>query len=67
MDASHAIPPRGAVTAAGAAFPQPADLRLVDADLPKAQDMSHHLNTLARNRQPNSLKELYKWVNSSAG
>lgn len=60
MDASHAIASRGALTASGAAYPQPPDLRLVDADLPKAKDLSHHLNTLARNRKPNTLKELYK-------
>lgn len=32
------------------------------ADLPKAIDLSHHLNELARNRTPSSLKELYKYA-----
>lgn len=31
-------------------------------DLPKAQDMTHHLNRVAKNRNPSSLKELYKYA-----
>jgi hypothetical protein len=37
---------------------------LVDADLPKAKDMTHHLSRLSKNRNPSSLKELYKCVSS---
>jgi hypothetical protein len=32
------------------------------ADLPKAIDFTHHLNELARDRTPSSLKELYKYA-----
>lgn len=42
-------------------------LRLPNPDLPaekpKAIDLSHHLNTLARSRKANSLKELYQYAN----
>jgi len=30
--------------------------------LPNAKDMSHHINRLTRNRQINSLKEMYKYA-----
>lgn len=30
--------------------------------LPKAQDMTRHLNRLTKHREPSSLKELYKYM-----
>ena len=64
MDAAHAIPSAGSIQPDGSAAPISSQRRLVDADLPKARDMSHHLSELAKNRQMSSLKELYKWVYS---
>lgn len=32
------------------------------AELPLAKDMSHHINRLTKNRQANSLKEMYKYA-----
>ena len=60
MDAAHAIPAAGSIQPDGSAAPIRDARRMVDADLPKAKDMSHHLSTLAKNRQMSSLKELYK-------
>jgi hypothetical protein len=62
MDAAHAIPNHGTILANGAAAALPDHRRMVDADLPKALDMSHHLSELAKHRQTSALKELYKWV-----
>ncbi len=33
--------------------------------LPKAKDFTHHLTLTAKNRQANSLKELYKYASES--
>lgn len=30
--------------------------------LPKAQDMTRHLNRMTRHREPSALKELYKYM-----
>ena len=62
MDSAHAIPAQGAIKPDGSAAPMPSHRRLVDADLPKALDMSHHLNELAKHRQMSTLKELYRCV-----
>lgn len=62
MDAAHAIPARGGIDARGKALPPTSSKVLIDADLPKALDMTHHLNRLSKNRNPSSLKELYKYV-----
>ncbi len=59
MDSSFAIPSSGILSADGT----PAFSTGFDGDLPKAKDLSHHLNTLSRNRSPSSLKELYKYMN----
>lgn len=48
MDSSHAIP-----TESGSAGTR--------SGLPNAIDLSHHLNQVAKNRNPSSLKELYKY------
>lgn len=60
MDAAHAISDRGGIDSKGKAMAPLSGKRMVDADLPKAKDMSHHLNRLSKNRNPSSLKELYK-------
>lgn len=62
MDAAHAIPARSTIKPDGSATANPATRRMVDADLPKALDMSHHLSELAKHRQLSALKELYRWA-----
>lgn len=65
MDAAHALPPRSVLDAQGmpAKGSSPEPPRFVDANKPMAKDMSHHLNFVSKNRQPSSLKELYKYMN----
>ncbi|WVQ78293.1 hypothetical protein IAT38_000378 [Cryptococcus sp. DSM 104549] len=48
MDAAFAIPTQATQQAA--------------QSLPKAKDMTHHLNRITKNRQPSALKELYKYM-----
>lgn len=43
------------------AIPSQAQDRLVAASLPKAIDLTHHLNRISKNREPSHLKELYKY------
>ena len=54
MDSSYAM--AGDLTSTGAATIYAAD------SLPKAKDMTHHLNSLSRNRTASSLKQLYKYM-----
>ena len=61
MDSSFAIPSDGVLTSNGTSTSRSTLYRSADGELPKAKDMSNHLNTLAKNRSPSSLKELYKY------
>ncbi|GFZ46123.1 hypothetical protein JCM24511_04369 [Saitozyma sp. JCM 24511] len=62
MDAAYAMPSSGSLSSDGAASRADAPKRLVDADLPKAIDLSHHLSRLAVHRQASSLKQLYQYM-----
>jgi len=63
MDSSFAIPSKGQIGADGSAVKGVVDQpRMINAELPMAKDMSHHLNYVARNRQTSSLKQLYKYM-----
>ncbi|ORX39894.1 pyridoxal phosphate-dependent transferase [Kockovaella imperatae] len=53
MDSAFAIP--GDLVSSGMSFSQ-------NEPLPKAKDMTHHLNTISRNRTTSSLKQLYKYM-----
>jgi aromatic amino acid aminotransferase I len=44
-------------------FAIPSETRAGSSSLPNAIDLSHHLNTLSRNRTANALKELYRYAN----
>jgi hypothetical protein len=62
MDAAYAMPSSGSLSSNGAASRADTAKRLVDADLPKAIDLSHHLSRLAVHRQASSLKQLYQYM-----
>ncbi|KAK8869794.1 hypothetical protein IAR55_000362 [Kwoniella newhampshirensis] len=44
------------------AYAIPSQTRETVTSLPKAKDMTHHLNQVTKNRQASSLKELYKYM-----
>ncbi|KAK4686627.1 hypothetical protein P7C73_g3499, partial [Tremellales sp. Uapishka_1] len=58
MDSSFAIPSQTVISGSGASLSFSDD-----AKLPIAKDMSHHLNTISRNRQLSSLKSMYQYMN----